>query len=65
MDSPGVHQVPEGSGEEGKMEETGCEIICGAPATLAVKGHLGSKSPSLCQALEGSSTWTVSVSLHF
>ena len=21
-----------------KMEETGCEIICGAPSTLAVKG---------------------------
>ena len=27
MDRPGVHQVPEGSGEQGKMEETGCEII--------------------------------------
>ena len=38
MDSPGVRQVPEGSGEQGKMEETGCEIICGAPTTLAVKG---------------------------
>ena len=38
MDRPGVHQVPEGSGEQGKMEETGCEIICGAPTTLAVKG---------------------------
>ena len=24
--------------EQGKMEETGCEIICGAPTTLAVKG---------------------------
>ena len=34
--TPGVRQVPEGSGEQGKMEETGCEIICGAPATLAV-----------------------------
>ena len=31
MDRPGVRQVPEGSGEQGKMEETGCEIICGAP----------------------------------
>ena len=29
MDSPGVRQVPEGSGEQRKMEETGCEIICG------------------------------------
>ena len=38
MNRPGVRQVPEGSGEQGKMEETGCEIICGAPATLAVKG---------------------------
>ena len=26
----------EGSGEQGKMEETGCEIICGAPTTLVV-----------------------------
>ena len=37
MDRPGVHQVPEGSGEQGKMEDTGCEIIFGAPTTLAVK----------------------------
>ena len=57
MDRPGVRQIPEGSGEHGKlinnqtcigvkytlrqlkryMEETGCEIICGAPTTLAVK----------------------------
>ena len=38
MDKPGVCQVPEGSGEQGKMEKTGCEIICGVPAILAVKG---------------------------
>ena len=38
MDRPGVRQVPEGSGEQGKMENTGCKIICGAPTTLAVKG---------------------------
>ena len=38
MDRPGVRQVPEGSGEQGKMEETGREIICGAPTTLALKG---------------------------
>ena len=38
MDRPGVRQIPEGSGEQGKMEETGCEIICGAPTTLVVKG---------------------------
>ena len=38
MDRPGVRQVPEGSGEQGKIEKTGCKIICGAPKTLAVKG---------------------------
>ena len=38
MERPGVRQVPEGSGEQGKMEKTGCKIICGAPETLAVKG---------------------------
>ena len=37
MDRPGVRQVPEGSGEQGKMEKTGCKIICGAPTTHAVK----------------------------
>ena len=40
MDRPGVRQDPEGSGEQGKMEETGCEIICGAPTTLAVKAFM-------------------------
>ena len=38
MDRPGVRQVPQGSGEQGKMEKSGCETICGAPTTLAVKG---------------------------
>ena len=37
-DRPGVRQVQEGSGKKGKMEETGCEIICGAPTILTVKG---------------------------
>ena len=37
MDRPGVRQVPEGSGEQGKREETCREIICGAPTTLALK----------------------------
>ena len=48
MDRPGVHQVPEGSGEQRKMEEPGCKIICGVPTTLTVKdetdaihAHLG------------------------
>ena len=26
--------------EQRKVEETGCEVICGAPATLAVKGQV-------------------------
>ena len=38
MDRPGVQQVPEGSGDQGKMEKTGCEIICSAQTTLAVNG---------------------------
>ena len=38
MDRPGVRQVPEGSGEQGKMETTGFKTICGAPTTFAVKG---------------------------
>ena len=40
MDRPEVRQVTEGSGEQGKMEKTGCEIICDAPTTLAVKGQM-------------------------
>ena len=38
MDRPGDCKVPEGSGEQGKMEKTVCKIICGAQTTLAVKG---------------------------
>ena len=37
MDRLGVGQVPEGSGEQGKMEKTSCEINCGAQMTLTVK----------------------------
>ena len=37
MDRPGVLQVPKSSGEQRKMEESGCKVICGAPTTLAVK----------------------------
>ena len=40
MDRPGVQQVPEGSGEQGKMEETGCKIFCGVPTILAVKAWM-------------------------
>ena len=38
MDRPGVWQVPEGSGEQVKMDKDYFKVICGAPATLAVKG---------------------------
>ena len=40
MDRPGVRQVPEGSGEQGQMKETGCEIACGAPKTLKIKERM-------------------------
>ena len=40
MDRPGVCQVPEGSGEQGKMEKLVTKIICGAPTTLAVRGFM-------------------------
>ena len=39
-DRPGVRQVPEGSWEQRKMEETGCEVISGATTTPEVKGYL-------------------------
>ena len=42
-DRPEVRQVPEDSGEQRTMEETGCEVICGAPTTLAVKGQVKMK----------------------
>ena len=34
MDRLGVRQVLKGSGEQRKTEETGCEVVCGAPKTL-------------------------------
>ena len=37
MDRPGVRQVPEDSGEQGKMEEAGCEIFGGAPTTSRLR----------------------------
>ena len=37
IDRPGVRQVPEGSKAQRKKEETGCEIICGAPTIPEVK----------------------------
>ena len=38
MDRPGVRQVPKVQWRIGKMEETGCEIIYGAPTIVAVRG---------------------------
>ena len=40
MDGPGVRQVPEGSGEPRRMEDTVCEVICGAPTTPSVTGQV-------------------------
>ena len=40
VDRPGVRKVwkvPEGSGEQ-RLEDSGCEVICGVPTTPAVKG---------------------------
>ena len=63
MDRPGVRKVPEGSGEQGKMEETSCEVISGTPMTLLVKGQVTVKvtsatgnvvsvqHPRLCQTI--------------
>ena len=36
MDRPGVRQVPEGSREQGYIEETACEIICGGSTRKSV-----------------------------
>ena len=30
--------ISEGSGEQGQLEKTGCEMICGAPTTHAIRG---------------------------
>ena len=58
MDRPGVRLVPEGSGEQGKMEKTGCKIIFGAPTILAVKGltMLSSSSSSSSSSCSSSSS---------
>ena len=46
MDRPGAGKVSEGSGEQRQMEETGCEAICGAPTTPAVKRRVKGKRRS-------------------
>ena len=38
MDRPEARKIPEGSEEQRKMEETGCETIRGAPTTPVVEG---------------------------
>ena len=40
MDRSGIRKVPEVSGEQRKMEESSCEVICGAPTTLTVKENV-------------------------
>ena len=47
MDRPGVRRVSEGSGQQRKLEEAGCDVICGAPTTPAVKGWLKVKEGRL------------------
>ena len=44
MDRPGARQIPEGSGEQRKME-TGCEVICGAQWKLVVKSSVVPQRP--------------------
>ena len=60
MDRPEVRQVPEGSGEQGKMEKTGCKIIYGAPTILAAKGLMimtMTVSPRDCVFGDWKGTW--------
>ena len=40
MDRLGVRQSQRAVENRGKMEQTGCEIICGAPMTLRVKEEM-------------------------
>ena len=59
MDRPGFRQISGGSGEWRKMEETGCEVIYGAPATPPVQGEVKVKKVVVCDMPE---TMQVSVS---
>ena len=45
--------VPEGSGELRKMEETVCEVICGAHTTPAVKEQLKGEGYGVRKGKEG------------
>ena len=56
MDRRGVREkVPEGSGEQGKMEETGYEIICGTTTTIAIKEQM-----MMCCSVSSLVRWVVS-----
>ena len=56
MDKPRVCQVPEGSGEQSKIEETGCEVMYSAPMTPLVKGQVKVKEASQLYAVFLNST---------
>ena len=45
MNRPGVPQVPDDSGEQRKMEATGCEVICGAPTSQLVSWYFEPSQP--------------------
>ena len=62
MDRPGVRQVPEGSGEQGKMEKTVCKLICGALTTLAVKGLMMMLMMCVMVSYESSKIYYCSIS---
>ena len=55
---------PQGSEENRKMEETGCEIICGAPTTLAVKGQVKVKESIPSSASQSPSSELQSLQLR-
>ena len=38
MDMNGVWRFPEDKGRQGKVERYCCNVVCGAPTTLKVKG---------------------------
>ena len=64
-DTPGVQQVPKGSGEQGKMEKTGYKIFCGAPTTLAVKGLMMMMMTMMVFCLSGFSIYETVQSIYF
>ena len=51
MDRPGVQQVQESSGEQAKMEKSGCKIICGAPNDPCSQG-IDDNDDGMCMQAE-------------